>query len=365
MEDGESKVLERHTYGPHVPSPGHRLSDLSGVLHGLQQVRFLTSALSVPALTRLDFSDGIGDLPGILSKLDYVKSLGVDAVWISPFYASPNEDQGYDISDYQNPAPEYGKLSDVEAIIKGCHDRGLAVLFDLVINHTSDQHRWFQEARKSKDNPYRKYYIWREARYTADCNRIEPSNWLALFGGSAWEWDDHTREYYLHCFLKSQPDLNWEDEEVRKAIYKESIEYWLEKGVDGMRIDVANLYSKWPVEDVEVTRPGEYLQPAATKYVDGPRLVELTKEMTAVFAKYGCVCSEEGGWTELILCDTELFRSRSVRASWILLGCSSTSRLKRRCTTWRSLSTFFESTHMVKAFTSTVKLGSSAPSSRP
>ena len=157
-----------------------------------------------------------------------------------------------------------------------------------MINHTSDQHKWFQESRKSKDNPYRKFYIWRPPRYSSSTGeRLPPTNWLAIFGGSTWEWDELTQEYYLHLFVKGQPDLNWEDEEVRNAIYKESIEFWLKKGVDGMRVDVANMYSKHSYEDVEETRKGQYLQPAMEKFVDGPRLVEYFKEMQEkTFAKY-------------------------------------------------------------------------------
>ncbi|KAK9895038.1 glycoside hydrolase family 13 protein [Cystobasidium minutum MCA 4210] len=244
--------------------------------------------------------DGIGDLPGILSKLDYIKSLGVDAVWISPFYKSPNKDQGYDISDYQMPDPAYGSMADVEAIIKGCHDRDMKIIFDLVINHTSDQHKWFQESRKSKDNPYRKYYIWKPARYI-DGERRPPTNWEATFGGSAWEWDETTEEYYLHAFVVEQPDLNWEDAEVRQAIYKEAILFWLEKGIDGFRVDVSSHYSKHEYVDAPIIKPEQYIQPARAKYVDGPRLREYLEEMQReTFSKYDSVTLAEMSGTRTL-----------------------------------------------------------------
>lgn len=168
----------------------------------------------------------------------------------------------------------------------------MKIIFDLVINHTSDQHRWFQESRKSKDNPYRKYYIWRPPRYTDDGKRLPPSNWTASFGGSAWEYDELTDEYYLHCFLPEQPDLNWEESEVRQAIYKEAILFWLEKGIDGMRCDVINMISKHPIQDVPITKPGRYEQPSDSMYTDGPRLVEYWKEMhEQTFWKYESVLS--------------------------------------------------------------------------
>lgn len=237
--------------------------------------------------------DGVGDLRGILDKLDYVISLGVDAVWISPFYKSPNKDQGYDIADYQMPDPSYGSMEDIEAIIKGCHDRGMKILFDLVINHTSSEHRWFKESRSSKDNPYRKYYIWRPARYI-DGKRMPPTNWQATFGGSAWEWDEKTEEYYLHAFVVEQPDLNWEDAEVRQAIYKEAILFWLDKGIDGMRVDVSSFYSKHEFIDAPITKEGQFIQPAHDKYIDGPRLKEYLEEMQReTFDKYDSVTLAE------------------------------------------------------------------------
>lgn len=260
-----------------------------------------------PASFKDSNGDGVGDLPGILSKLDYVKSLGIDAIWISPFYQSPNKDQvrkavsnrsnlvsnghgvpkGYDISDYRKPNPEYGTLEDVEAIIRGCHDRGMRIIFDLVINHTSDQHRWFQESRKSKDNLYRKYYIWRPPRFTEKGERLPPSNITASFGGSAWEYDELTEEYYLHAFLPEQPDLNWEEPDVRQAIYDEAILFWLDKGIDGMRCDVINMISKRAFEDVPVTKCGVYQQPSDDFFPDGPRLIEFWKEMhDKTFWKY-------------------------------------------------------------------------------
>ncbi len=187
--------------------------------------------------------DGIGDIPGITRRLDYLKDLGVDIVWLCPFYDSPQKDMGYDICNYDDVYPPYGTLKDVEDLIKGCHDRGMKVIGDGVYNHTSDAHPWFQESRSSKDNPKRDWYIWRPAKYDEQGNRKPPNNWRSNFGGSVWEWDEGTQEYYLHIFLREQPDLNWENEATRNAIY-ESMEFWLRKGYDGFRVDAVNMYSK-------------------------------------------------------------------------------------------------------------------------
>ena len=182
--------------------------------------------------------DGIGDLRGIIQKLDYIKSLGVDAVWLNPVYKSPNDDGGYDISDYYNIQPEFGSLKDFDELLSGLHSRGLKLIMDLVLNHSSDEHPWFVESRKSKDNPYRDYYFWKSGK-----NGGVPNNWPSFFGGSAWQLDETTGEYYLHLFSKKQPDLNWENPKLRKAVY-DMMKFWLNKGVDGLRMDVISCISK-------------------------------------------------------------------------------------------------------------------------
>ncbi|MGI6702175.1 MAG: alpha-glucosidase [Christensenellales bacterium] len=185
--------------------------------------------------------DGTGDIRGIIEKLDYLKSLGINAVWLSPCYKSPNDDNGYDISDYRDIMDEFGTLKDWEEMIKGMHERGIKLIMDLVVNHTSDEHPWFVESRKSVDNPYRDYYIWRKGK--GKDGRKPPNNWTSRFGGSAWEYDDTTGEWYLHLFTKKQPDLNWDNPKVRKEV-QDICKYWLDKGVDGFRCDVITYISK-------------------------------------------------------------------------------------------------------------------------
>lgn len=182
--------------------------------------------------------DGIGDIRGIISKLDYLKKLGIDVVWLSPVYKSPNDDNGYDISNYEDIMNEFGTMKDWEELLDEMHKRNIKLVMDLVVNHTSDEHPWFVEARKSIDNPYRDYYIWR-----TPVDGKEPTDWIGSFGGSAWEFDNETGEYYLHMFSKKQPDLNWENSKMRDEIYK-MMKFWLDKGVDGFRMDVINMISK-------------------------------------------------------------------------------------------------------------------------
>lgn len=188
--------------------------------------------------------DGIGDLWGVLSKLDYIKSLNVDAIWFSPIYPSPNADYGYDISDYMNIAPEFGDLELFKKVLDGAHERGLRVFMDLVINHSSDEHPWFTESRRSKDNPYHDYYYWRPGK-TVLGRRVPPNNWTSHFGGSAWEYDEGLDEYYLHIFAKKQPDLNMSNPAVREEI-KKILRFWLDMGVDGFREDVITFIAKTP-----------------------------------------------------------------------------------------------------------------------
>ncbi len=217
--------------------------------------------------------DGIGDLRGIIQKLDYLKELGVNVVWLSPVYKSPNDDNGYDISDYQDIMTEFGTLADWEEMLAEMHQRGIKLVMDLVVNHSSDEHPWFQEARKSKDNPYRDYYIWRPAKDGA-----EPNNWASFFGGSAWQYDDPTGEYYLHLFTKKQPDLNWENPKVREEVFR-MMDWWLQKGIDGFRMDVINMISKVPgLPDAPVTSNDRY-QWGGRYFINGPRMMEFLTEM--------------------------------------------------------------------------------------
>ena len=183
--------------------------------------------------------DGIGDLKGITSRLDYLKYLGIDVIWLSPVYQSPNDDNGYDISDYQAIMEEFGTMEDFDEMLDAAHKRGIRIVMDLVVNHTSDEHRWFMESRSGKDNPYRDYYIWREGKDA----ETPPNNWGSCFGGSAWQYDETTAMYYLHLFSKKQPDLNWDNLDVRKKVF-DMMTWWCDKGIDGFRMDVIILISK-------------------------------------------------------------------------------------------------------------------------
>lgn len=182
--------------------------------------------------------DGIGDLRGLTCKLDYIKHLGADVIWLNPVYKSPNDDNGYDISDYYDIMDEFGTLKDWEELLEEVHKRGMKLIMDLVVNHTSDEHPWFIESRGSKDSKKRDFYIWKEGK-----NGREPNNWESIFKGSAWEWDESTKEYYLHLFSRKQPDLNWRSPEVRREIFK-MMKWWLDKGIDGFRMDVINAIAK-------------------------------------------------------------------------------------------------------------------------
>lgn len=223
--------------------------------------------------------DGIGDLKGILSKLDYIKSIGVDAIWFSPLYPSPNADYGYDIADYRDISKDYGTLDEFKEIIKEAHARDLKVIMDLVVNHTSDQHKWFLESKKGKDNPYHDYYFWRKGK-----NGKEPNNWLSTFQGKAWEYDKDLDEYYLHVFAKEQPDLNMDNPKVRQEV-KDIMRFWLDMGVDGFREDVITFISK--AEGL----PNGFPLPTACgieHYSDGPHLNEYLREFKDVLDEYDC-----------------------------------------------------------------------------
>ncbi|MDD6616584.1 MAG: alpha-glucosidase [Lachnospiraceae bacterium] len=225
--------------------------------------------------------DGIGDLKGITSKLDYLKTLGVDVLWLSPVYKSPNDDNGYDISNYQDIMDEFGTLEDFDEMLREAHARGLKIVMDLVVNHTSDEHAWFMESRSSKDNPYRDYYIWREGKEDGSA----PNNWGACFGGSAWEYDNATDMYYLHLFSKKQPDLNWDNEKVRNAVF-DMMNWWCQKGIDGFRMDVISMISKVPgLPDGPATDSG--YGDFGPYSVHGPHVHEYLKEMNEkVLSKY-------------------------------------------------------------------------------
>lgn len=200
--------------------------------------------------------DGIGDISGIIQKLDYLKELGIQAIWLCPVYASPNEDNGYDISDYEAIHPEYGTMSDMKTLISEAEKRNIAIIMDLIVNHTSDEHFWFKEAKKGKSNPYRDYYIWRDP-----VNGQAPNDMTSGFSESAWEFDEESGQYYLHLFSKKQPDLNWENPSMRQEIYK-MMNGWIDKGIKGFRLDVIDLIGKVPDEKIEVNGPKlhDYLQ---------------------------------------------------------------------------------------------------------
>ena len=226
--------------------------------------------------------DGIGDLKGITSKLDYLKYLGVDVIWLSPIYKSPNDDNGYDISDYRAIMDEFGTMEDFDEMLAEAHKRGLRIVMDLVVNHTSDEHKWFMESRKSKDNEYRDYYIWREGK-NKDAS-TPPNNWGSCFSGSAWQYDPQTEMYYLHLFSKKQPDLNWDNPKVRSAVF-DMMTWWCDKGIDGFRMDVISMISKTKeLPDGEVKDLyGDY-GPYA---VNGPNVHKYLQEMNEkVLSKY-------------------------------------------------------------------------------
>ncbi|KAJ8487936.1 hypothetical protein ONZ45_g14138 [Pleurotus djamor] len=242
--------------------------------------------------------DGIGDLNGIYSKLDYLKSLGTDVIWLSPIYPSPLADMGYDISDYCDIDKRYGTLEDWDRLLKGAHDRGIKLVMDLVVNHSSDEHKWFIESRSSKDNPKRDWYIWRPPKYDSEGNRHPPNNWKSVFQGSAWEYDEKTDEYYLHLYVTKQPDLNWENKAVRHAVWN-LMDFWLKRGCDGFRMDVINKISKVEgLPDAPITLPDEEYQPAGMYYTNGPRVHEFVHELnTNVLSKYDTITVGETPFT--------------------------------------------------------------------
>jgi trehalose-6-phosphate hydrolase len=234
--------------------------------------------------------NGTGDIQGIIEKLDYLKELGVDVLWLTPIYKSPQRDNGYDISDYYNIQEEYGTMEDFDQLLLEAHQRGIKIIMDIVINHTSTEHEWFKQAKSSKDNPYRDFYIWKDGK-----DGLPPTNWESKFGGSAWQWDETTGQYYLHLFDVTQADLNWENPKVRQALY-EMMHFWLKKGVDGFRLDVINLISKdqqFPEDDSDGRK----------FYTDGPKIHEYLHEMNQeVFSKYDIMTVGEMSSTSIDNC---------------------------------------------------------------
>lgn len=220
--------------------------------------------------------DGIGDLQGIISRLDYLKYLGIDVIWLSPVYKSPNDDNGYDISDYQDIMDEFGTMKDFDELLAAAHACGIKIVMDLVVNHTSDEHKWFMESRKSKENAYRDYYIWREGKDA----QTPPNNWGSCFGGSAWQYDETTDMYYLHLFSKKQPDLNWDNPNVRKEVF-DMMTWWCDKGIDGFRMDVISMISK--TKEMPDGKDGDF----GPYCIHGPNVHKYLQEMNEkVLSKY-------------------------------------------------------------------------------
>ncbi|SHH26720.1 glycoside hydrolase family 13 protein [Virgibacillus chiguensis] len=226
--------------------------------------------------------DGIGDIQGIIQKLDYLRKLGIDVIWLSPVYDSPNDDNGYDIRDYQKIMDEFGTMEDFDTLLEEAHKRGLKIVMDLVVNHTSDEHAWFVESRSSINHPKRDYYIWKKGKE----NGQPPTNWESAFSGSAWKYDEATDEYFLHMFSEKQPDLNWENPDVRNDVYQ-MMRWWLDKGIDGFRMDVINLISKDQTMPEREPDPGKELVSAFEFHMNGPRIHEFLHEMNQkVLADY-------------------------------------------------------------------------------
>lgn len=224
--------------------------------------------------------DGVGDLRGVIERLDHLTELGVDVVWLSPIYPSPQDDNGYDISDYQAVDPTFGTLEDFDELLAKCHERGMRIVMDLVVNHTSDEHPWFVESRSSRNSPKRDWYWWRPPREGLSPGDLgaEPTNWESVFGGSAWQLDADTGEYYLHLFSRKQPDLNWENPQVRQAVYA-MMRWWLDRGVDGFRMDVINMISKeLPLRDGAPVGDGPWGD-GSPSFICGPRIHEFLQEM--------------------------------------------------------------------------------------
>ena len=239
--------------------------------------------------------DGIGDLKGITGKLDYLKYLGIDVIWLSPVYKSPNDDKGYDISDYQAIMDEFGTMEDFDELLAEAHKRGIRIVMDLVVNHTSDEHKWFMESRSSRGNACRDYYIWREGKD----EKTPPNNWGSCFGGSAWQYDENTDMFYLHLFSKKQPDLNWNNPAVRKNIF-DMMTWWCDKGIDGFRMDVISMISK--TTEMPDGKATDFYGDFSPYCVNGPNVHSYLQEMNEkVLSKYDIMTVGEtpGVTTEL------------------------------------------------------------------
>ncbi|MFS0662116.1 alpha-glucosidase [Niallia alba] len=274
--------------------------------------------------------DGVGDLRGIINRLDYLQKLGIDVIWLSPVYKSPNDDNGYDISDYEAIMDEFGTMADMDELIATANEKGIKIVMDLVVNHTSDEHKWFIEAKKGKDNPYRDYYIWRDP-----VNGEVPNELKSTFSGSAWEYDEVSGQYFLHLFSKRQPDLNWENEKVREEVWN-MMNYWLEKGIGGFRMDVIDLVGKLP--DLGVTGNGpklhDYLQEMNQKTFGNydvltvgetwgatPEIAKLysnpaRKELSMIFQFEHSALDEQEGKQKWDLKPLEINRLKSILAKW-------------------------------------------------
>lgn len=238
--------------------------------------------------------DGIGDLNGIRMRIPYLKELGIDVIWLSPVYQSPNDDNGYDISDYRDIMTEFGTMDDFDAMLSEAHKNGIRIVMDLVVNHSSDEHAWFLESRKSKDNPYRDYYIWKDP-----VDGKEPNNWGACFGGSAWEYDETTGMYYLHMFTRKQPDLNWENPKLRQEVF-DMMTWWGNKGIDGFRMDVINMISKDQSYANGVVHENAFYGDFSPYVSNGPRVHEFLKEMNEkVISRFDWLTVGEGPGTSV------------------------------------------------------------------
>ncbi|GAF63140.1 alpha,alpha-phosphotrehalase [Bacillus sp. TS-2] len=237
--------------------------------------------------------NGVGDIQGIIEKLDYIKELGVDVIWLTPIYTSPQNDNGYDIADYYHIHEDYGTMEDFEQLLNEVHQRDMKLIMDLVVNHTSTEHKWFQEAKKSKENPYRDFYIWKDP-----INEEEPNNWQSKFGGTVWKWDPDTKQYFLHLFDTTQADLNWESETMRQHVY-DMMHFWFNKGIDGFRLDVINLISK----DQDFPNETDPKKDGRRFYTDGPRVHEFLQEMNErVLSKYKNITVGEMSSTSIENC---------------------------------------------------------------
>lgn len=235
--------------------------------------------------------DGIGDIPGITSRLPYLAELGINVIWLSPVFASPNDDMGYDISDYRAIMPEFGTMEDFDTMLDTAHSLGIKILMDLVVNHSSDEHEWFVQARSSRDNPYRDYYIWRDSSGVDSAGKpLPPNNWGSEFGGPAWEYDEHTDQWYLHMFSVKQPDLNWENPAVRQEIVN-LVNFWLDKGVDGFRLDAINIISKPEgLPDDPAVDPEKHSSSIPFVIKNGTRVHQWMRELNmATFDRYDCM----------------------------------------------------------------------------